>query len=102
MVPVQAVSLIIWIGLSLLTAYFLHKKFGLFQKPRGALVLLTAFLVFTVLHNLVYGLFKPYFDARGADEAVFFILSFIALGAIPFLLLIQIFQRVRGPGGDKS
>ena len=46
-----------------------------------------SWFVAVMLHNLIYGLFKSYFDATGGDEPVFFIIAIIL---IPIYVLIAI------------
>ena len=43
-------------------------------------LIVASFTLAAVLHNLVYGLFKSYFDSLGGgDEAFFFIIAVIVL-----------------------
>ena len=49
------------------------------------LLILISLVVAVVLHNLVYGLFKDFFDSHGTDEPFFFIIAVIV---IPLYLLI--------------
>ena len=96
----QIGSLIIWILGSFLIARFLYKKHPLFTKTKGIFVLFSGFVVFVILHNLVYSLFKSYFDAQNGDEGLFFTLSFLSLGTAIFLLLIQLLKKTtKKPSG---
>ena len=80
-------TLSLWVILSFILAYILHKKFSFFRKLRGITVLLALFILFVLSHNAIYGLF-------GIEEAVFFILSFLALGSAALLALIQLFRKI--------
>jgi hypothetical protein len=46
---------------------------------KKAWIIIVAWFLAIVLHNLIYGLFKTYFEARGGDELVFFILATIVI-----------------------
>lgn len=50
-----------------------------------------AWVAAVLLHNLVYGLFKGYFDRHGGDEPFFF---FIAIVVIPLYLLISLVYTI--------
>ena len=54
---------------------------------KRVLLIALAWIVSVVLHNLVYGLFKGYFDRTGSDEPFFFA---IALLVIPLYLIASI------------
>jgi len=92
----EIIYLMVWLLVSFLVAFWLNKRYAFFQKVHSILVLLGGFLLFVVLHNVVYGIFQTYFDSHGGDEPFFFILSFISLGtaiALLFILLIKKFRR---------
>ena len=46
---------------------------------KKAWIIIVSWFLAIVLHNLVYALFKTYFEARGGDEPVFFILATIVI-----------------------
>ena len=46
---------------------------------------LASWILAALLHNLIYGLFQSYFDARGGDEFIFFI---IAVFIIPLYFIV--------------
>lgn len=46
-----------------------------------------------LLHNLVYGLFKSYFDAHGGDEPFFFIIAVILVPVYFFICLVYTLIR---------
>ncbi len=50
-------------------------------------IIMISWFVAVLLHNLVYGLFKSWFDARGGDESFFFIIAVIL---IPIYFIIGI------------
>lgn len=54
---------------------------------KKALLIFGAFVVAVLLHNIVYGLFKSYFDRHGGDEPFFFLIAVIV---IPLYLLISL------------
>ena len=54
---------------------------------KHVLLIALAWIVSVVLHNVVYGLFKGYFDRTGSDEPFFFA---IALLVIPLYLIASI------------
>ncbi|MBW2995747.1 hypothetical protein KY332_00440 [Candidatus Woesearchaeota archaeon] len=60
------------------------------------LLIIGAFILAVLLHNLVYALFFDYFSRTGGDEAFFFI---IAIFVIPLYFLVSvgytIFHHVR-------
>jgi len=49
-------------------------------------IIVVAGFVSIMLHNLIYGLFKNYFDTHGGDEAFFFIITMLIL--LYFLITI--------------
>ncbi len=49
-------------------------------------IIVVAGFVSIMLHNLIYGLFKSYFDTHGGDEAFFFIITMLII----FYFLITI------------
>ena len=49
-------------------------------------IIVVSWFVAVLLHNLVYGLFKTYFDAHGGDEPFFFIIAIIV---IPLYFIIS-------------
>jgi len=51
------------------------------------LIFIGAWFVAIILHNLTYTLFKSWFDARGGDEAFFFIIANIV---IPLYFVISL------------
>ncbi len=59
-------------------------KWFLLSWRRLWIIVVGAF-VSIMLHNLIYGLFQSYFDARGGDEPVFFIITFVLI----FYLIIS-------------
>jgi len=42
-------------------------------------LIIISWFVAVILHNFVYGIFKKYYDARGGDEAFFFIIAIIII-----------------------
>ena len=54
-------------------------------------IIMIAWFVAVILHNLVYGLFKNYFDSHGGDEAFFFIIAIIV---IPIYFIIGVFYSL--------
>jgi len=58
--------------LSKLNKYFLLN----FKK---ILFIIGGWIIAVVLHNLIYALFKSYFDSHGGDEPFFFILAVIII-----------------------
>ena len=92
----EIIYVVVWLLVSFLVAFWLNRRYAFFQKVRSILVLLGGFLLFVILHNVVYGIFKAYFDSHGGDEPFFFVLAFIFLGtaiALLFILLIKKFRR---------
>ena len=59
-------------------------KYFLLSWKKLVIIIIVWFLA-VILHNLVYGVFKTWFDANGGDEAFFFI---IAIFVIPIYFLI--------------
>jgi len=55
------------------------------------LLIVPAWVLSVVLHNLIYGLFFDHFSRMGGDEAVFFI---VALLVIPLYLIISVVYTV--------
>ena len=92
----ETIYLIIWLLVSFLIAFQLNKRYAFFQKVRSVWILLSGFLLSVVLHNVIYGIFKAYFDSHGGDEPFFFVLAFIFLGTAIALLFILLIKRVRG------
>ena len=62
------------------------EKYFLLSGKR-ILIVMIAWFIIVILHNLVYGLFQKYFDARGGDEPFFFILAIIV---IPIYFIIAV------------
>jgi hypothetical protein len=62
-------------------------KSGLLLTWKKVLLILVAWVAAVLLHNIVYGLFKDYFDSHGGDEPFFF---FIALIVIPLYVLVSL------------
>jgi ligand-binding sensor domain-containing protein len=58
---------------------------------RYSLLLIPAFFLAILLHNLVYAMFYPYYLREGSDEGVFLML---ALFAIPFYFLLIVFNTI--------
>lgn len=58
---------------------------------RYTLLLIPAFVLAALLHNLVYAMFYPYYLREGSDEGVFLML---ALLAIPFYILLTMFNTI--------
>jgi len=54
---------------------------------KKALLIFGALVVSLILHGLVYGLFKSYFDRHGGDEPFFFLIVVIV---IPLYVLISL------------
>jgi len=52
------------------------------------LLIALSWIVAVILHNLVYGLFKTYFDSHGGDEPFFFIIAVIVIPLYFFVCLI--------------
>jgi len=55
------------------------------------LLILVAWVYAVLLHNLVYGLFKDYFDRHGGDEPFFFLIAIIV---IPLYVLISLIYTI--------
>ena len=87
MTTLEIIYLIIWIICSFLIAFYLERKYSFFRTLLGYLSLLGAFTLFTILHNFAFGLF-------GFEEALFFVLSLLSLGASIFLFIIWIIKSV--------
>ena len=60
---------------------------------KKAWIMVVAGFVSIMLHNLIYGLFKGWFDARGGDEAFFFILVVIVIPA--YFILCVVYSLVQ-------
>lgn len=81
-------------------------------QPRGRylrlnrymLLLLPAFLLSAVLHNILYALYYPYFQREVGDEGPFFLLAVLVLPL--YLLVVLLYTALtfirggRGPAGD--
>jgi hypothetical protein len=61
-----------------------YEKYFLLTWKKGLLIL-ASWILAALLHNLIYGLFQSYFDARGGDEFIFFI---IAVFIIPLYFIV--------------
>jgi hypothetical protein len=57
------------------------------------LLIIAAFVLAVILHNLVYVLFKGYFDSYGGDEAFFMIVALIVIPLYAAVALV--FTAVR-------
>ncbi len=55
---------------------------------RKVWIILVAWFLSVVLHNLVYGLFKNYFDSHGGDEPFFFIAAIFIIPLYTFICVI--------------
>ena len=53
-------------------------------------IILVWFLA-VVLHNVIYGIFKTWFDAHGGDEFVFFIIAMII---IPIYFIVMFIYTI--------
>lgn len=58
---------------------------------KKVLLIFGALFVSFLLHGLVYGLFKSYFDRHGGDEPFFF---FITVIVIPLYVLISLVYTI--------
>jgi len=74
----EIIYLTVYLVAVLAISLFLFKKYSFFQKARGFLALLTAGIASAIVHNLLYGLI---FLGSGKDEAVFFVIALVLLGA---------------------
>jgi len=79
----------------------MNKKLEKYFLLNGKKILLIflGFIVAIILHNLIYGLFKVYFDAHGGDEPFFFIIAVIL---IPIYFLICFIYTLIKKIKDKS
>jgi len=62
-------------------------KYFLLTWKKFFIIILAWFLA-VILHNLVYGIFKIWFDVRGGDEAFFFIIAIIIIPIYFIVMLI--------------
>ncbi len=78
-----------------------QNKFNKYFLLNGKKIILIigAFFVAVILHNLIYGLFQSYFDSTGGDEPVFFIIAVII---IPLYFLICFIYTTTKMIRDKS
>jgi succinate dehydrogenase/fumarate reductase cytochrome b subunit len=82
------VFLAIWIFGSLAIAYILHRKFTVFQKIHGVLILIFLAVIFSVLHNFTSALLD-------FEEPVFFFLAIFSPPIAFYLGLILIFRAFK-------
>ena len=75
-----------------------QNKYFLLNGKKIFLILI-AFFVVVILHNLIYGLFQSYFDSTGGDEPFFFIIAVII---IPIYFLICFIYTLIKMIKDKS
>ena len=66
-------------------------KWFLLTWKKVWIIIVSAFVAI-VLHNLVYGLFKSYFDSHGGDEPFFFILTFVI---IAYFIICAIYSLIK-------
>lgn len=78
----------LWVSSSAFIAYFLSRKFAFFKGSKGVLILFGIFIGTAFLHNIVSGLLK-------IEEAVFFFLSIFSFGVMFFLIIIQLYEKVK-------
>lgn len=86
---------VIYLAISFALALYLFKKYDFFKKARGFLSVLALGIVSIFLHNLFYALF---FHGTNKDEAFFFIISLLSLGASFFLLWLWLIKTVKLKG----
>ncbi|NCN51981.1 hypothetical protein GW931_03140 [archaeon] len=67
------------------------KYFLLTWKKTG--IILVSWFVSVILHNLVYALFKTWFQARNGEEAFFFIIAIIVIPL--YVLVVLIYTLIR-------
>ncbi len=71
-------------------------KFFLLSWKR-ILIIICAWILSFILHNVIYGLFKEFFSRANADEPVFFLLAVIV---IPLYFIISLVytavKKIRG------
>ena len=65
-------------------------KFFLLSWKKVFIGIIAWFVAF-ILHNAIYALFKGWYDARGGDEAFFFIIAIIV---IPLYFLVCFFYTL--------
>ena len=69
------------------------------------LLIIAAFVLAVILHNLVYVLFKGYFDSYGGDEAFFMIIALIVIPLYAAVALVytvvRLLRRQRGAGAQR-
>lgn len=83
----QFITTLIYLFISAAVGYLLYRRIAFFAKVTGFATVLAIALVSVVAHNLLYAWL-------GFEEAVFFLLSLIALG--PGLVLLALWLVDRG------
>ncbi|MCD6302253.1 MAG: hypothetical protein J7M15_01865 [Anaerolineae bacterium] len=58
------------------------------------LLIIGAWVLAVILHNLIYGLFQSYFDVSGGDEPFFFILAVIVIPLYALVALVYTIIRL--------
>jgi len=73
---------------------------------KRVLLIMGAFILAVLLHNVVYALFKSYFDAHGGDEGFFMMIAFFVVPPYAVISLvytvIRLLTRQRQIGCDRT
>lgn len=58
------------------------------------LLIIGAWFLAVILHNLIYGLFPSYFDASGGDEPFFFLIAIVFIPLYAAVALVYTIARL--------
>lgn len=83
----------IYLILSFSLAWFLFKKYTLFKKIWGWLILLNCFMVAAFIHNLVSSV--GFLFGANIEEPFFFIIALLSLGASFFMFWLWLIDKIR-------
>lgn len=84
---------IIYLIISFSLAWFLFKKYPLFKKVWGWLILLNCFIIAAFIHNLISGIGS--FLGANIEEPFFFIIALLSLGASFFMFWLWLINKIK-------